>query len=222
MTAADEAWGRAAVVDAARRLEALGLNQGTAGNVGLRIDDGLLVTPTGLPPAALDDDDVVALDADGSVRAGQRRRPTSEWRLHAAVLAARPDVAAVVHTHSPEATAVSCLRRSLPAVHYVVAWTGRPAVPCADYATYGSAELAANVVAALGEGGACLMANHGLVTVGPSLDRAVALAVDVEWLARVHRLAVAQGEPVVLSDDEIARVAERFRAYGQPDPAAEA
>ena len=216
MTTADEVWGRAAVVDAARRLEALGLNQGTAGNVGLRIEGGLLVTPTGLPPAALGDDDVVALDAHGAVRAGERRRPTSEWRLHAAVLAARPDVAAVVHTHSPEATAVSCLRHSLPAVHYVVAWTGKPAVPCADYATYGSAALAANVVAALAGGGACLMANHGLLTVAATLDRAVALAADVEWLARVHRLAVAQGAPVVQADDEFARVADRVRTYGQP------
>jgi L-fuculose-phosphate aldolase len=219
VTAAGEAAGRAAVVDAARRLEALGLNQGTAGNVGLRIGGGLLVTPTGLPPAAFEVDDVVALDAAGAVRIGERRSPTSEWQLHAALLAARPDVGAVVHTHSPEATAVACLRRSLPAVHYVIAWTGKPAVPCADYATYGSAELAANVVAALGDGGACLMANHGLLTVAATLDRAVALAADVEWLARVHRLAVAQGEPVVLPDDEIARVADRFRAYGQPPEA---
>jgi L-fuculose-phosphate aldolase len=150
------------------------------------------------------------------VRGGERRLPTSEWRLHAAVLAARPDVGAVVHTHSPEATAVACLRRSIPAVHYVVARTGRPAVPCAQYATYGSAELAANVVDALRDGGACLMANHGVLAVAPTLDRAVALAADVEWLARVHRLATAQGEPAVLSDGEIARVAERLRAYGQP------
>jgi L-fuculose-phosphate aldolase len=216
---AEEAVGRAAVVHAARRLEALGLNQGTAGNIGLRIEDGVLVTPSGLPPAALTADDVVALDADGGVRAGERRVPTSEWRLHAAVLAARPDVAAVVHTHSPEATAVACLRRGLPAVHYVVAWTGQPVVPCAPYATYGSAELAGNVVDALGAGGACLMANHGLLTVAATLDRAVALAADVEWLAHVHRLASAQGEPVVLSDGEIARVADRLRAYGQPPEA---
>ena len=216
MSAAAEADGRRAVVGAARRLEALGLNQGTAGNIGLRLDGGLLVTPTGLAPAALDEEDLVALAPDGTVRPGERRRPTSEWRLHVAVLAARPDVGAVVHTHSPEAAAVACLRRGLPAVHYVVAWTGRSVVPCADYATYGSAELAANVVAALGSGGACLMANHGLLTVAATLDRAVALAADVEWLARVHRLAVAQGEPVVLADDEIARVADRFRTYGQP------
>jgi L-fuculose-phosphate aldolase len=217
VTPADEARGRRAVVDAAHRLESLGLNQGTAGNVGLRTEDGLLVTPTGLPATELEERDVVALAVDGSVRTGERRRPTSEWRLHAAVLAARRDVAAVVHTHSPEATAVACLRRGLPAIHYVVAWTGRSFVPCADYATYGSAELAANVVAALGDGGACLMANHGVLVVAATLERAVALAADVEWLARVHRLAIAQGEPVVLPDDEIARVADRFRTYGQPE-----
>ena len=217
MSAAEEAAGRRAVVEAALRLDALGLNQGTAGNVGLRCGDGLLVTPTGLAPAAIQDDDVVALAVDGAVRPGERRRPTSEWRLHAAVLAARHDVAAVVHTHSPEATAVACLRRELLAVHYIIAWTGRPTVPCAAYATYGTAELAANVVAALGDGGACLMANHGVLTVAATLPRAVAMAADLEWLARVHRLAATQGEPVILPDDEIARVAGRFRDYGQPD-----
>jgi L-fuculose-phosphate aldolase len=218
VNAAEEAAGRRAVVEAARRLDALGLNQGTAGNVGLRYGAGLLVTPTGLAPTTIEEEDVVGLAADGTARPGERRRPTSEWRLHAAVLAARADVAAVVHTHSPEATAVACLRRELPAVHYVIAWTGRPTVPCAAYATYGSAELAATVVAALGDGGACLMANHGVLTVAATLPRAVAMAADLEWLARVHRLALAHGEPVILPDDEIARVADRLRGYGQPGP----
>jgi L-fuculose-phosphate aldolase len=206
---------RATVVAAARRLEALGLNQGTAGNVGLRVDDGLLVTPSGLAPADLGADQIVRMSASGEVAPGQLA-PTSEWRLHAAVLAARPDVSAVVHTHSPEATAVACLRRALPAVHYVIARAGGTVVPCATYATYGTAELAANVVAALGRGAACLMANHGVLTVGASLDAAVALAADVEWLAGVYRRAIALGEPVVLADDEVARVADLFETYGQP------
>jgi L-fuculose-phosphate aldolase len=205
---------RAAVVDAARRLDALGLNQGTAGNVGLRVADGLLVTPSGMPVDRMEPDDVVALTAHGDPAPGQRV-PTSEWRLHVGVLAARPDVAAVVHTHSPEATALACLGRPLPAVHYVVARTGGPAVPCAPYATYGSAALAANVVEALGAGFACLLANHGVITVGATLGAAVDLAADVEWLAGVHRRAVTLGEPVVLADDEIARVAAQLEGYGQ-------
>jgi L-fuculose-phosphate aldolase len=207
--------GRREVVSTAQRLSAWGLNVGTAGNVGLRADSGLLVTPSGVPAEDLREQDIVALDAVGVPQPGQLA-PTSEWRLHVAVLAARPDVVGIVHTHSPEATAAACIARPLPAVHYVVARTGRSTVPCARYATYGSEELAVNVVGALGDGMACLMANHGLLTVGPTLEAAVALAADVEWLARVWRRASALGDPVVLPDDEIARVAERFRTYGQP------
>ncbi len=206
---------RAAIVAAALRLERLGLNVGTAGNLSVRVPDGLLVTPTGVPAAELEPHHVVALSPRGQAVAGQLA-PTSEWRLHVAVMAARADVAAVVHTHSPEATAVACLRRPLPAIHYVVARAGGSEVPCAAYATYGTEELAANVVDALGSGFACLMANHGLVTAGRSLDAAMTLAVDLEWLAGVHRRALAQGRPVVLPDVEIARVAERFLTYGQP------
>jgi L-fuculose-phosphate aldolase len=215
MMARGEQDARRAVVGAAQRLEELGLNQGTSGNVGLRIEGGLLVTPSGLAPGGMEPEHVVAMDRAGIVRAGQLR-PTSEWRLHVGVLAARPDVAGVVHTHSPELTAVACLRRPLPAIHYVVARSGGPVVPCAPYATYGSAELAANVVATLGAGSACLMANHGVVTVAATLDAALALAADLEWLAGVHRRAVALGDPVVLSDDEVARVGELFESYGQP------
>jgi L-fuculose-phosphate aldolase len=207
--------GRHDVVSAVRRLAASGLNVGTAGNVGVRVDGGLLVTPSGVPAEELVEDDVVALDMDGVPDPGQLV-PTSEWRLHVAVLNARPDIAAVVHTHSPEATAAACTGRPLPAVHYVVARTGASLVPLAPYATYGSEELAANVVTSLGDGMACLMANHGLVTVGSTLDAAVALAADVEWLAGVWRRASMLGDPVVLPDDEIARVAEQFKTYGQP------
>ena len=222
MTDPVEAAARQAIVDAARRLEALGLNRATAGNVGLRNGDGLLVTPSGVAPGALQPGHIVILDGEGALAEGRPGQlvPTSEWRLHVAVLAARADVEAVVHTHSPEATALACLGLPLPAIHYVVARSGGPIVPCAPYATYGSAELAANVVAALGSGGACLMANHGLLTVGPSLQVAVELAAELEWLAGIHRraaaLGAALGRPlVVLPDDEMARVAELLGTYGQ-------
>jgi L-fuculose-phosphate aldolase len=206
----------ASVVEAMRELERLGLNHGTAGNIGVRVENGILVTPSGIPPRSLRPDDIVLLGPDGSPRASERA-PTSEWRIHVDVLAARAEVGAVVHTHSPEATAAACLRRPLPAVHYTVARVGLPVVPCAEYATFGTAELSANVLAALGPGLACLMANHGMVALGQDLDAAMALAVEVEWLARVRRLAVAVGPEVhVLPDDEIARVAAKFRTYGQP------
>jgi L-fuculose-phosphate aldolase len=208
---------RDAVLACARDLERRGLNHGTSGNVSARCGDGVLVTPSGIAPERLRRRDIVRLDAAGRPAPGQRV-PTSEWRLHVALLAIRPDVAAVVHTHSPEATAVACLRESIPAVHYAVAWTGATVVPCADYATYGSAELAASVVAAIGMGGACLLANHGLVTVGATLTKAAALAVEIEWLAQVWRVARSHGAPVHLLDDgEMARIAERFAGYGQGD-----
>jgi L-fuculose-phosphate aldolase len=208
---------RQAVVAAVQKLAASGLNVGTAGNVSVRVDGGLLVTPSGVPAEELVEADVVALDVHGVPEPGQPV-PTSEWRLHVAVMKARPDIAAVVHTHSPEATAAACTGRPLPAVHYVVARTGGSSIPIAPYATYGSEELAANVVGALGDGMACLMANHGLLTVGSTLEAAVALAADVEWLAGVWRRASMLGGAVVLPDDEIARVADHFRSYGQPEP----
>ena len=208
---------RRAVVDAAIELERRGLNHNTAGNVSVRVGDGLLVTPTGIPAAMLVPDDIVELDAGGDARPGQSRRPTSEWQLHTAIYAARPDVSAIVHTHSPEATAAACVGSPIPAVHYIVAKGGGRDVPVSPYATYGSAELAAAVVATLGpDRRACLMANHGMIAGGRSLDDAVAIAHDIEWLACVHRLALLRGEPVVLPDDEIDRVAEMFRTYGQP------
>jgi L-fuculose-phosphate aldolase len=208
---------RRAVVAAVRKLVASGLNVGTAGNVSVRVEGGLLVTPSGVPADELVEADVVALDVNGKPGPGQLV-PTSEWRLHVAVMKARPDIAAVVHTHSPEATAAACTGRALPAVHYVVARMGGSSVPIAPYATYGSKELAANVVGTLGDGMACLMANHGLLAIGSTLAAAVALAADVEWLAGVWRRASMLGGAVVLPDDEIALVTDQFRSYGQPGP----
>lgn len=207
---------RAAVVGVVRELERRGLNHNTAGNVSVRHGEHVLVTPSGVPCDRLMPDDVVELDGAGVPLPGQRV-PTSEWRLHVAIHAARPDVSAIVHTHSIEATAAACVGTALPAVHYVVARVGGSTVPCAPYATYGSPELATNVVTTLGERGlACLMANHGMIALGDDLDAALSLAHDVEWLAAVHRRARQLGDPVVLPADEIARVAERFGHYGQP------
>ncbi len=214
----NEPGARAAVVACAQRLDRLGLNHASAGNVGLRWGDGALVTPSGVPAADLRPDDVVRLDADGRPAPGQLR-PTTEWRIHRDVLRARPDVTAVVHTHSPEATAVACLRVELPAVHYAVARAGAASVPCAEYATYGTEELSVSVLATLDRAGtsACLMANHGVLTTGADLDAALATAVEIEWVARVWRLAKSHGDRVhVLDGAEMARVVEQLRDYGQP------
>ncbi len=212
----NEAEARNALVAAARRLEESGLNHNASGNLSVRVDRGVLVTPTGVPARLMEPDDGVVLAVDGTPLDTGARLPTSEWRLHLA-LYRRSDVGAVVHTHSPEATAAATIRRPLPAVHYVVARFGGSVLPCAPYATYGSAELAQGVATALGTSGlACLMANHGAVAVGPDLATAAALATDVEWLCGVWRRALQLGTPEVLDDAEIARVRERFRSYGQP------
>ena len=207
---------RGEVVWVAAELEHRGLNHNSAGNVSARSGPNFLVTPSGIAANALVPDDIVELDLTGVLVAGSRR-PSSEWRLHATLYAARSDVDAIVHTHSVEATAAACVGAPIPALHYVVARAGRDTIPCAPYATYGSAELAANVVATLGaDVTACLMANHGMVAVARSLDAALALAHDVEWLAALYRSSRQLGSPVVLGPDEIARVADQLRDYGQP------
>jgi L-fuculose-phosphate aldolase len=210
-----EADARLALVDAARRLDDAGLNHNATGNLSVRVPRGILVTPTGIAAPALVPDDCVVLDAEGQSLDAGARVPTSEWQLHVA-LYRREDVGAVVHTHSLEAAAVAALGQPVPAVHYVVARFGGTTLPCAPYATYGSSELAEFVAATLGERGrACLMANHGAVTAGADLRSAISLGIDVEWLCGLYRRARQLGDPVVLDDAELARVADRFRGYGQ-------
>jgi L-fuculose-phosphate aldolase len=202
------------LVATARRMSELGLAPGTTGNVSVRAERGFLVTPSGMDYAQLHADDAVAIDAAGTVRPGQRT-PSTEWQLHKDVLAARPDAHAIVHTHSLFCTAVACLRRPIPAIHYMVVRAGGDEVPCADYATFGTAELAAAVVRALGPGHACLMANHGMVALGDSLAAALELAAEVETLAAQYWHAIQIGQPHVLPHDELDRVRRQFAGYGQ-------
>lgn len=199
----------------ARRMSELGLAPGTSGNVSVRTAAGFLVTPSGMIYGDLAPADAVEVRADGERRPGQRT-PSSEWQLHRDVLAARPEVSAIVHTHSLFCTALACLRRPLPAVHYMIALAGRDEIPCAGYATYGSAELAANVVAALDGGLACLMANHGMVALGDSLPAALRLAAELETVAAQYWHAAQLGAPVVLDAAELGRVRARFADHGQP------
>ena len=207
------------LVDAARRLDASGLNVNASGNLSVRTGERVLVTPSGIAPGAMAANDCVLLDAHGEPDPDATRIPTSEWRLHVELYRRRPDIRAVVHTHSPEATAAATLGAPLPAVHYVVARFGGGALACAPYATYGSAELAAGVADTLGgDRAACLMANHGAITVGSDLAAASALALDVEWFCGVYRRALAIGVPHVLDDAEIRHVSVAFRTYGQPGP----
>jgi L-fuculose-phosphate aldolase len=202
------------LVTTARRMSELGLAPGTTGNVSVRTTRGFLVTPSGLAYDQLRPDDVVEIDLDGGIRPGQRV-PSTEWRLHRDLMAARPDAHAIVHTHSLFCTTVACLRRPIPAIHYMVVHGGGDEIPCADYATFGTAELAASVVRALGPGHACLMANHGMVALGDALSGALRLASDVETLASQYWHAAQLGQPHVLPHDELDRVRGRFADYGQ-------
>jgi L-fuculose-phosphate aldolase len=205
---------RSELVATAKRMSALGLTPGMSGNVSVRSERGLLVTPSGMPYDELQADDTVQLADDGTARPGQRA-PTTEWRLHRDILAARGDVHAIVHTHSLFCTALSMLRRPLPAVHYSIVLANSDEVPCAEYATFGSAELASNVVAVLRGGNACLMANHGMVALGATLPAALRLAAEIETLASQYWHACQLGSPHVLDGAELARVRARFAEYGQ-------
>ena len=205
------------LISTARRMSDLGLTPGMSGNVSVRTPTGLLVTPSGMPYSELVPDDAVELKHDGSMRAGQRT-PTTEWQLHRDILGARQDVSAIVHTHSLFCTTISCLRREIPAIHYMVVLAGTDAIPCAEYATFGSAQLALNAVTALGGGNACLLANHGMVALGETLAKALRLAAEVETLAGQYWHAAQIGTPYVLDAQELQRVRARFAEYGQRKP----
>ena len=205
------------LVSTARRMSELGLTPGMSGNVSVRTPTGLLVTPSGMPYSELVPDDAVELKHDGSMRAGQRT-PTTEWQLHRDILGARQDISAIVHTHSLFCTTISTLRREIPAIHYMVVLAGTDAIPCAAYATFGSAQLALNAVTALGGGNACLLANHGMLALGESLAKALRLAAEVETLASQYWHAAQLGTPHILDADELARVRAKFAGYGQARP----
>ncbi len=204
-----------ALVEAARRLDAAGFMPSKSGNVSVREGEGFLVTPAGLPYAGMTEADLVRVALDGTVAPGARHRPSSEWRLHAAIYAARPEVQAVAHTHSPRATALSCARRGIPPFHYMVLLAGGP-VRCAEHATFGTEHLARNCVAALDGRRAVLLANHGVVAVGASLQAAATLAMEVENLAGQYLDLLASGlKPVLLGKRELAEAAAQFAAYGR-------
>ncbi len=208
---------RREAVAAVRRLDALGLNRGSTGNLSLRCPrddvDGMLITPTGMGGEGLRAADLVWVGDDGSVDGAWQ--PSSEWPFHRAVYRARPDLAAVVHTHSENAAALSCLERGLPPFHYMVAVAGGDSVPCTPYHLFGSEALSQAVVAALHERDACLLAHHGLVAAGRTLAQAMKIAVEVESLCAVYLKLLPLGEPPRLDAAQMAAVIERFRGYGR-------
>jgi L-fuculose-phosphate aldolase len=205
---------RAAVIYACRELTRRGLTHGTSGNVSVRCDQRrFFVSPSGMEYEALQADDVPLMDLDG--RWFGRRRPSSEWRFHRDILKSRHDVGAIVHTHSPRATALACTGRGIPAFHYMVAVAGGSDIRCAPYHAFGTQELSDAALAALQERKACLLANHGVIATGADLASAMSLAGEVENLALQYCAALALGEVRILDEAEMCRVVERFRTYGQ-------
>jgi L-fuculose-phosphate aldolase len=204
---------REQLVETARAMNGRGLNQGTSGNISARVPDGMLITPTAVPYDVMTPADIVLADLQGRVLEPGPRPPSTEWRLHAAILAARPDVETVLHAHAMFATTLACLRRPIPAFHYMVAVAGGDSIPCAPYAVFGSPELAGHAARALADRDACLLANHGMLAVGASPRAALDLAIEVETLAAQYWRALQVGEPVLLSDAEMVEVAERFGRY---------
>jgi L-fuculose-phosphate aldolase len=206
---------RQSIIDACLRMNALGINQGTSGNISLRHGDGMLITPTSIPYEAITPEQIVFMRLDGTVEPGSR--PSSEWRFHLDILKARAEINAVVHAHPPYATTLAIMGRDIPPVHYMVAAAGGDSIRCAPYATFGTEELSRHAVTALQDRLACLLAHHGMIATGASLDRAMWLAVEVETLARQYHGCLQLGTPPLLSTSEIEKVRAKMAGYGISD-----
>ena len=212
MSTSDDRAKRQSIITACLRMNQLGINQGTSGNISLRHDGGMLITPTSTPYETMRPEEIVFMNLDGACATGQR--PSSEWRFHLDILKARPEVDAVVHAHPPYATILAIMGLEIPPVHYMIACAGGDTIRCAPYATFGTEELSQHAVAALQDRSACLLAHHGMIALGPSLSKAMWLAVEVETLARQYHGCLQIGTPPLLSRSEIENVMGRIAGYG--------
>ncbi len=206
---------RLEIVRVAKLLDPMRLSRGKSGNVSARTPRGLLITPTGVAYETLTSRQLVEIDLDGEVVAGSLA-PSSEWRIHADIYRARPDAHGIVHAHPPYATAFAIAGIPLEAVHYMIAVAGGHDVRVAAYATFGTKELSRHVLKALKERQACLMAHHGIVAIGKSVQDALRVAHEIEGVAELQFLARTIGNAPALSRSEMARVGAKFQTYGQP------
>ena len=204
---------RLALVAAARSLTTQGLNRGTSGNIGVRLNASFLITPSGAPTEMLLPETMVEMDFSGAVLGVGK--PSSEWRVHRDSLMARSDIGAVVHTHSRYATAFACLQREIPAFHYMIARAGGDSIRCTPYAIFGSQALSDLALLALENRKTCLLGNHGVIALGFDLADAMALALEVESLCEQYWSALQLGEPNLLSADQMQEVLEKFKDYGR-------
>ncbi|MBI3707084.1 MAG: class II aldolase/adducin family protein [Proteobacteria bacterium] len=207
---------RGEIIAACLSMNRRGLNQGVTGNISARVSEGFLITPSGMEYDEMKPSDIVLMHLDGTHEG--KRRPSSEWRFHRDIMAKKTEVGAVAHMHSMFCATLSCLRMDIPAAHYMIVVGGGNSIRCAPYATYGTQELADKALKALEGRNACLLANHGMIVTGPTLKKAMWLAVEVENLAAQYWRALQVGKPNILSEKEVAAVIEQFRNYGQVKP----
>ncbi|MFT5111240.1 MAG: L-fuculose-phosphate aldolase [Parasphingorhabdus sp.] len=201
------------IIEACLAMNGSELNQGKSGNISYRFKNGCLITPSGMDYSELVPDDMTWIDQQGNFDG--RRKPSSEWRMHLDIYRRHKLAKAVVHAHPAYATALACLNKDIPAFHYMVAIAGGKDIRCAEYATFGSAELSRNMLIALKDRSACLLANHGIIAFGRDLKEALWRAGEVELLAKQYLLSLAAGEPVCLTDEQMDEALERFRDYGK-------
>jgi L-fuculose-phosphate aldolase len=206
---------RQLIVEFGRKLIASHLTTGSGGNLSIynRKENLIAIKPTGVDYLLMKPEDVVVVSPDG-VTVDGKLKPSSEIRFHLALLKYRQDINAVVHTHQVYATTIACMNWELPAVHYLVGYSGNK-VPLAKYATFGSQALSDNILASIGNYNACLMANHGIVTVGPEISAAFNAAEELELVSRLYYQTKCIGEPAILSDEEMITIGEKFKTYGQ-------
>lgn len=209
---------REAIIEKCRFMNACGVNQGTSGNISARFEDRMLITPSATPYDAMTPDMIASMPFDAEYGSWEGPlKPSTEWRFHFDILKSRPDAGAVVHAHPTYCTALAIARKPIPAVHYMMAAFGGTDVRCAPYATFGTAELSQYALEALEDRSACLLANHGSITVGADLEKAMWLAVELETIARQYYNTLLIGGPVILSDEDIAETAAAFGSYGIQD-----
>lgn len=206
---------RKQLIETALEMSSNGLVKGATGNLSVRLGQGMLITPTGIDYSVMLPGDIVQMDFDGTIEG--KRKPSSEWRFHAAIYQARPEADAILHAHPANCAALACLNLGIPAFHYMVAVAGGKDLRCAEYATFGSQQLSENMIEALEGRKACLMAHHGLTCFETDLVRALSLAVEIEHLAGVYCRILSMGEPELLGDEEMDRVLEKFKTYGRHD-----
>lgn len=201
------------LLQAAQTMAQTGLNKGTSGNASIRLEDGFLITPSGVPAEQLNTGSMVYMDWQGVPEAG--KKPSSEWRFHRDIFLARPEVQAVVHCHSMFATTMACMGRNVPPFHYMIAAVGGDEIRCAPYALFGTQALSDVAVTALQDRLACLLAHHGMIAIGKSLSQAMAIAVEVENLCEQYWRLLQLGEPQLLTTAQMREVHVQFKGYGQ-------